>query len=61
MSFSSTASLFDLFELWLITDSEWEGEVGIHQLSTPFGGTPTIPHADCDTTANSLLSTRDVI
>lgn len=47
MSFSSTGSLFDLFELWLITDSEWEGEVGI--LDAPHavrGGIPTIPHAD---------------
>lgn len=38
MSFSSTGSLFDLFELWLITGSECEREVGIlHALRTVRG------------------------
>lgn len=55
MSFSSTGSLFDLFELWLITDLECERKAAVLQAPHTDRGIPTIPHADCDTTANCLF------
>lgn len=57
MSFSSTGSQFDLFELWLITDSQSEARWASSMFSRPGRGeVPTFLHADWDTTANSLFS-----
>lgn len=56
MSLFSTGSQFDLFELWLITDSQREARWASSMLSRPRGGGATFLHADWDITANPLFS-----